>query len=506
VFSDPFIANGKPCVFYTGADYSRATIDLAMPADDNLIEWNKYENNPMIANCPPGFSGDFRDPYVFKGDNGNLFMVVGCAKDGRGALTLHQYYDGGWTNDGSVFFKTNNAARDGVFWEMPAVFKLGNKWVVCVNPIFEPNTGSKLMYWVGGINSTGAFTPDSDEPKYIELFGSTGNGYGLLSPSIMQKDGKTVAIGIVPDVLNAQENLKKGWAHVFSAPREWTLDANNNIVQKPYTEALFLLRANGGDSVYNATDKNVYGAVALDHVNGKMVEIEAEFTIPFFTPATQTDGEETKKIGITVRKQSDEGIMIYYSPCDYSIVVDGRNIAKIDNGHNNAFYKAPLPVQLQQGERVKMHVFVDHSIIDVFINDRYAASVRIFANGENSDDVETFSYGATTMVNSINAWILNTDNAGVANEQKFLRLSADAMQVDIEPNPIANGYLHINAQWTPNSRIDVFDLDGRKVLHKNINLSANTRYTLNLQHLKSGLYVIFVITEKGRAVRKIVKI
>jgi beta-fructofuranosidase len=57
----------------------------------------------------------------------------------------------------------------------------------------------------------------------------------LLSPTIYQKDGKTLLLGIVPDKLAGSVNAEMGWAHNYSLPREISLASDGSLVQKPYS-------------------------------------------------------------------------------------------------------------------------------------------------------------------------------------------------------------------------------------------------------------------------------
>lgn len=46
---------------------------------------------------------------------------------------------------------------------------------------------------------------------------------------------------------------------------------------------------------------------------------------------------------------------------------------------------------------MKLDIFFDHSILDVFVNDTYAFSLRVFATDAAANDVEVFSDGPTTL-------------------------------------------------------------------------------------------------------------
>ena len=49
-------------------------------------------------------------------------------------------------------------------------------------------------------------------------------------------------LGIVPDKLPGAENYRLGYAHTYGLPREISLDAQGNLVQKPF-EGLKAMRS-----------------------------------------------------------------------------------------------------------------------------------------------------------------------------------------------------------------------------------------------------------------------
>ncbi|MDE5656940.1 MAG: glycoside hydrolase family 32 protein, partial [Muribaculaceae bacterium] len=216
VFTDNEITGGKPNIIYTAVDYARATIAQAVPDDDALLDWTKSSANPIINGRPDGLGDDFRDPYFFRNAD-KAYIIVGSSKNGVGTTTLHRYNAGNksWSNDGDLFFSGNNAGQSGVFWEMPNITPMDNgRWLFTVTPI-GTSTGVRTLYWTGSIDANGHFVPASNfaSPKQVELVSR--DGFGLLSPTIYQHEGKTIALGIVPDKLGGQENWNLGWAHCY---------------------------------------------------------------------------------------------------------------------------------------------------------------------------------------------------------------------------------------------------------------------------------------------------
>lgn len=413
VFSDDEITEGKPNAIYTGVDYQKAVIAQAAPLDDDLLKWEKNGDNPLINGRPTGLSDDFRDPYFFRNGD-NAYIIVGTSKNNIGAATLHRYDKtyGKWTNDGKIFFQGTSKETDGRFWEMPTVTKMDNgKWLVTVTPL-ETATGVHTLYWTGDINADGTFSPDanSSAPRDFELISK--DGYGLLSPTIYQHEGKTITLGIVPDKVATSENCKWGWAHLYSFPREISLDAQGNLVQKPFS-GLRDLRSSTSAAL---TDAVIDGVQALDGVSGRQVELYGEFKIG------------TGSFGFNIFKNASGEGSIYYNPATNELVADFASLNRIinDNGSYNGYYRAVLPERPEVGSVLTLNVFVDGSIVDIFVNDKWATSIRVYPKDEDADGVEVFSNGDSVNAPKVGAWVLaSKGSAGVgsiwADGESFLK-------------------------------------------------------------------------------------
>lgn len=391
VFSDEKLTAGKPEILYTAVDYAKASIAKASTSDPELVEWDKYSRNPIIDRRPTGLSDDFRDPYFFRNGD-DAYIIVGTSKNGKGATTLHKYdaATSGWSNDGDIFFSAESASRDGRFWEMPSITPMGDKWLFAVTPL-ETSVGVKTIYWTGSIDNDGHFlpSPGKESPRQVELISR--DGFGLLSPTVYNHEGRTIALGIVPDKLPDTDNWHLGWAHCYSLPREWTVDADGMLLQKPCRE-LAGLRS---DTFFSRAEMSLEGSMSLNPVSGRSAEIEAVFEVG------------NSVVGFNVFKNSKGEARISYIPSTGEILADFTTLNRLVNDKNvyDGIYRGSLPVTPAKGSELKMNVFIDHSIIDIFINDKWATSIRVFPVDTDADEIEVFADGAAS-VKSLKAWTL----------------------------------------------------------------------------------------------------
>lgn len=472
VFTDDELTGGKPNIFYTAVDYGRATIAQAQPADDDLLTWTKKSGNPVINGRPNGLTDDFRDCYVFRNGT-DLYMIVGSSKNGVGVTTLHKYDKSTktWSNDGKLFFSGSNANQDGIFWEMPNITKIGDKWLFTATPL-NTGVGVRTLYWTGSINADGTFAPDSRTPKTVEMAGFSKDGYGLLSPTIFQKDGKTLMLGIVPDKLPGSENYKMGYAHTYSLPREISLDSKGNLIQKPFSG----LTAMRSETSFKMTDFNLSAEKDLDPVKGRSLELSAKFVVG--------NGD----FGFSFLGNGEQKVTLVYSPNTGMLSLDMSGINRIVNdGVFGGVYNYALPTPVAVGEEMTLKVFVDHSIIDIFVNDTYAASVRVFPRDVDAVKATAFVKNGSVKMTSLEAYVL--DETRVASG-----ISSTVCEAETNVVYGSKGFVNYNLA-SPNCTLYIYDLVGRCVKTQQI---SNT--TGKVQVANQGLLLVKIVDNKQKVV------
>ena len=423
---------GNTYILYTAVDNAKATIAQAKAKDNGLVEWEKQ--GVIINGRPSGLSDDFRDPYFFMA-NGQKYIIVGTSKNNIGACTLHKYENGSWTNDGTIFFQGGNANQHGTFWEMPNVTPMGDgKWLFTCTPL-NTGVGVRTLCWMGTIGADGKFTPDG-EVQYLEMAGISRDGYGLLSPSIYQKDGKTLLLGIVPDKLPTQTNFEMGWAHNYSLPREISLAVDGSLIQKPYS---------GLDGMRTETSFSkelaLTGIESLAPVSGRQIELLGEFTVASGT------------CGFNFLKSGSKQVSLTYDADSGKLTLDMTSLDRtVNDGVYGGVYSVALPKKEALGEKLKLHVYLDGSIADIFVNETWAYSVRIFPN--DAAAVETEVFATNQMQANVKAWTLKADNStGI--------------------KPIENSPLSIfNSQF-------VYDLHGRKYFPSSLHTPPSSIFIQN---------------------------
>lgn len=379
---------GVPRLFYT-AGGEKMGVGMAAPKDDSLIEWEKSPLNPVIAEKPAEYSRtDMRDQYVWKeGDLWYMIIGFGLEQDGepRGTLLLYKSEDlNEWSFVHLLFEGNPSVDQSGIFWEMPVFKKMGEKYVLLVNRVPQKGIPARTQYWVGDFRNE-KFIPDNPVPQNLEVINR------LLSPSVADTpDGKVAAIAIIPDEIHGYANYEQGWAHLYSMPRVWELK-DGKICQSPHP-VMKELRKNHRNFARQTLPEDK-PLVICDE--GHQMEIQATFY-----------PEDARQFGFILYKNPDnsEYTKVYYDAESQEFV--------IDQTHSSQRRFIPLNVRkdsycLDLSEPVDIHIFVDGSVVEGFINGEDAFTTRIFPMNEESSEIELFADGTNSEV-EVDFWELDS--------------------------------------------------------------------------------------------------
>lgn len=365
--------DGTPAVVYTGVDGVKAGMGIATSID-NYQTLNKSTSNPVIAKAPNDVNMDFRDPYVWKKD-GKYHMVIGSGISSIGGNVV--YYSStdfnNWTYGGIAYQGQKNNG-EGQFWEMPVVYEFPNGKEVLLIQKTPDATPAITTYWIGEFNN-GVFTPDFEQAKNLEVVN------GFLSPTVTtDTNGNITAIGIIPDEVNAQFQMEQGWANLFSVPQVWNLDANNNILISPHPN---LNNLRGDATQFNALSLQNGGSNYLNNYNGRHFEMEA----------TINTGS-ANQIGFVFGKtpNNEEFYKVYYDMANQEWVLDASK-SSLDTRVRRDIRKGSYAIT--PGATINVRLFIDGSVLEVFIDDKAHFTGRFFPTFTNATGVDLYAVGGT---------------------------------------------------------------------------------------------------------------
>lgn len=153
---------------------------------------------------------------------------------------------------------------------------------------------------------------------------------------------------------NLDDDFKRfSWSGIFSAPRVVWWE-NEELRMAPPEE---LDRLQYQKMVYEKEDGR-----AVRVYDGESFRIKGSFL-----------GETRCGLRVRVSEDGREFTEIYYSPEEGCLVVDATK-----SGAEGSRVRECAPFSLREGETLSLDVMVDHSVVEVYANDRQAISFRIY--------------------------------------------------------------------------------------------------------------------------------
>jgi fructan beta-fructosidase len=372
---------------------------------DRGRSWTRYERNPVIDIG----STEFRDPKVFwYAPDKRWVMVLALSAERKvrlyGSPDLKQ-----WTQ----LSEFGPAGAVGGVWECPDLFELPvngdmakGRWVLVVN--LNPGAvagGSGGQYFVGHFDGT-TFTaeggdtagepaePSSEKARWMD-YGK--DFYAAVSWSdIPRESGRRIWIGWMNNWQYGNAIPTGPWRSAQSVPRIVALRTANQgirLVQQPVAELQRLRRPRRhlGPQAIRAGST----PLASRGISGKALEIVAELEVG-----------SASELGLKVRTGKNEETVIGLDPRAGQLFVDRTRSGQV--GFHPEFsgrQSGPLPVE---NGRVRLHVFVDWSSVEVFGGSgETVITDQIFPSPE-SKGVALYAKGGTARLISLDAWQLRS--------------------------------------------------------------------------------------------------
>ena len=355
--------DGKLYLMYTGhlsatpeeeaaIGYGHIEFQCLASSNDG-IHFKKSEKNPVIEDIDVKsddvFINDIRDPKVWIHD-GKYYAVLGSRTPdmAHGQILLFESDDlvNSWR------FKAISARSEenlGGMWECPNFAEIDGQDVLIFSPMdvfnnenFYHDKAAGVL--IGKLNyRSGIFT--HGDFQYLD------KGFDFYAPQVMQTpDGRNVIIGWM-DMWNVDmHETKDGWAGQMTIPRVLSIK-NDKIFSTPAKE-LEKLRKWKPIILENVV---IDEATTFDGVAGEAYEL-----------ILNIDAAQSKRFSIALRASDIEQTVLSYN-------ANGTYAGEPIN------FQSVREIQIEPCEKLKLHIFIDRSSIEVFINDgAEVLSARIY--------------------------------------------------------------------------------------------------------------------------------
>jgi beta-fructofuranosidase len=366
------VANDRIVLVYTGGDGKRASICMASSEDG--LHFTKHPGNPVI-DAPPSTVGvkEFRDPFLWKQGTEYRMIIGSGISDVGGTALLYRSHDlTSWSYVKPLLI--GDKANSGVFWEMPAFIKIGDRHVLIVCEV-----PGRASYWVGTWEND-EFTVLSSTPQRLDLFNH------FLSPTpYVDENGRAIAIGIAPETRASIETWQAGWAHLYGLPRELTLDTSGNLQQRPIAEL----------------STRFIPSVSVEQkqpLKQTWTAFESTGTCANIRVRVERNGSDVISIALRRSPDRQEETLLRYDWRSAELTLD-RSKSSI-NIHTVRNVQRVAYVPRTQGA-IELDVYLDESVLDVFVDDQACFTSRIYPALAGSVGMAACSEGGEAYLTSL---------------------------------------------------------------------------------------------------------
>ncbi len=383
--------------FYTGHTASQEVVMMAISSD--FREWSKSKSFYLKGSDYGYSTTDFRDPFVFKGDDGLYHMLISTKEGTKGSLVEFTSPDlQVWEHVG--VFMTMMWDR---FYECPDIFKMGDWWYLIYSE--QLSAIRKVQYFKGRtLDELKACTADDaglwpdDHEGFLDSRGfyagktaSDGTNRYIWGWCPTREGNDNTAVGAAPNEPEWGGNLV---AHkiVQHTDGTLTLGAVDGIDKKYSSESELTVMAQSESGI--SDNNGVYTMTGDSYMlfNRLQIHNKISFTVKtasasdmfgfsfvrgtdsgkYYSLIVNPESDATRKINF--EEEGDEGIGF----------VDGIDGYVFDTPEDNIY---------------DVTVYTDNSVCVVYINDNVAYTNRIYGVQKNCWSIN--NYGGEIEISNV---------------------------------------------------------------------------------------------------------
>ena len=406
--------NGVPTITYWGLGNPRG-ICIATSTDDLLETWTKSPHNPVIQETQHGLTEveqdgqtlvyGAADPSAIWIHDGRYYMLTG------NLLVLREYglkrEQSEHQGDTLYLFVSDDLAT----WDyLHPFYTSDRKWTradednMC--PEFFPLPASPdgglpsdrhmilfISHNLGCQYYVGTYAADRFEPESHGRMTWVDSSF-FAPENLVDDRGRQIMWAWIFDGRDQATRQASGWSGTMSLPRVLWLGDDKTLRMAP-AEELKMLRCNPRERANVVIPADT--SLALEEISGNCLELELELA-----PG------QAEQFGAKVccSPNNEEETLVFYDATDKTLKIDTRH-ASLGEGPKSV---ESGPLTLADGEPLRLRVFVDRSVVEVFANERQGVVRRIYPTRTDSLGVQLFATGAEVTVSSLRAWDMAETN------------------------------------------------------------------------------------------------
>lgn len=401
-----FVENNRVIAMYHGTMEGNM---VAVSNDPLLLNWEKLSGHAVIPmKSKTGFPLPYKvfDPCIWKKDSiyyslSGRQTPAGYDEKSKRAHYLFRSKDLVNWEYMHEFVENDRFTMIGDDGACPYFWPIGNKYLLA---FFSHMTGAQ--YFLGNYDkendkffasSHGRFSFGSPWPSGVHAPSATPDG----------KDGVII-------IFNMNHGYAtKGWNGIMSLPRQLTLSSHNELKMEPAGD-IESLRYNPKhlSGLKLAANKEL----VLKNIKGNSMEVIAEIDLKksqvFRMNVLQSPDKDEytsivflKNKGSSKARECNTGSVEApkYNDTKYSLIsLETMNSSELADVSIRPHETASL--LLEADENLKLRVFIDKSVVEVFVNGKQCIAARVYPGRDDSVGVSLLSKGGDSELVSLNAF------------------------------------------------------------------------------------------------------
>ena len=366
-----------PTLMYTARKGEEELVCIATSQDEDLSTWQKHPQNPAYV-VPPkdrALSG-FRDPFVWQNGLG-WYMIIGSGYPGKGGVIF--LYNSNdlmrWELVGPLFEGDNLDYGD--MWECPNLLHIGEKYLLLISVVAQ----KRVIYFTGDLHD-GKFIP-----KNQGVFDAGGSYYAPLS--FYDQKGRVITFGWSWEERSEEAQRMAGWAGVQALPRQLSITDDGTLNIEPVGEVKSIRR-----ETFEVGQVSVGpGEEVFLPISGDCLELKLSVRV---TPGKlgvrvlcAPDGSENTEIGYDLQRR-----------CVY------LDRAKSSASHTTLKDCSSETIFLEEDDLINLRIFIDRSIVEVFVNKKWCLTSRVYPENRDSLKVSLFCTEKNTIFERVTGWLM----------------------------------------------------------------------------------------------------
>jgi beta-fructofuranosidase len=270
-------------------------------------------------------------------------------------------------------------------WECPDFFPLADRHALLVS------TQGAVNY------SVGTYVNHYFRPE-LQGKADLGNTY-YAARTMMDEKGRRILWGWIREGRSDAAQRAADWSGVMSLPRVLALGPDGTLRITPAPEIMALRGKNHHfhDLPVSHRLSSTRGASLEIHqgafsMRGDSLEIKAEFEL---------GGSEAVGLTVRVAPHAEEQTSITYNRTNSQLLVE-RERSSLSPDVDRAPQGGLLA--LAENETLKLHVFLDASVIEIFANDRACLTSRIYPSRPDSLSLGTIARSGKARLKALDVW------------------------------------------------------------------------------------------------------